>query len=416
MPQNQMTGSEPAGSESGLEAIKNSILFPATNPTRMISLILWPISLAMVIHRSLILGVNGDRTNDFKPVYYAALHFLRSQPVYTEDYNTVDPHYLYPPPGTMILSPLAYLPYEDARWIFIGASTICLVICALLLAKLFGFAPTSWVAPVVLFFTFSTETVAHTLIFTNVNGFMLLAELLFMMFLLKRWDWWAGVPIGLTIVIKPTLAPLLLLPLLNRQWKAVVTGIGIPLILLAMSWPLSNDPKSYFTRTWKYVGETRDYYNSSISGNGQYFGVQSWLIWLLRIACVVIAIFCLWFLYREYRTTNELLWLATSSGVLLLTTFLVSSLGQGYYSMLLFPMVMTVFMNGSVLRNWPAWLGLYGCLTFDYYLSSRWQAMGRALEYNKVTLGWSLVLVVTFCVLLFRYLDLRKEGQAPKLI
>ena len=38
------------------------------------------------------------------------------------------------------------------------------------------------------------------------------------------------------------------------------------------------------------------------------------------LAFVLMAAFSLWFLHRHYRKTDELLWMATSSGVLLGTT------------------------------------------------------------------------------------------------
>ncbi len=44
--------------------------------------------------------------------------------------------------------------------------------------------------------------------------------------------------IGLTLVVKPVLAPLLLLPLLNRQWRALVTAFAVPLVFNAAAWPL----------------------------------------------------------------------------------------------------------------------------------------------------------------------------------
>jgi arabinofuranan 3-O-arabinosyltransferase len=245
----------------------------------------------------------------------------------------------------------------------------------------------------------------------NFNSFVLLGELAFMMLALKHKDLWAGIPLGITFAVKPVLAVLLLLPLLNRQWKVFIGAAGVPILLTAMAWPLSADPGSFITRTAPYLFEARDYYNSSIVGNGAYFGVQTWLVVLLRIAFVLMAAFSLWFLYRHYRKTDELLWLATSSGVLLCTSWLVGSLGQGYYSMLLFPLLMTVLMRGSTMRNWPAWLGVYGCFTFDAFYSDRWEAFGRAVEYNKVTWGWSLLMISVFCVLLFRYLDLRKTDQ-----
>ena len=109
-------------------------------------------------------------------------------------------------------------------------------------------------------------------------------------------------------------------------------------------------------RTLPYLSEVRDYYNSSIAGNGAYFGVADWLVLLLRAAFALMAVFSLWFLYRYYRRTDELLWLTVSSGVLLTTEFLVGSLGQGYYSMLLFPLLASVLLPGSPMRNSPAWL------------------------------------------------------------
>ncbi|QTI66960.1 glycosyltransferase family 87 protein [Gordonia polyisoprenivorans] len=393
-------------------AFLDRYLYPQMPAQRIIPMVLWPITLMMIFQRSVILGVNGDRTDDFKPVYNAALAFLNRRAVYGENLNTVDPHYLYPPSGTLLMSPLAVIDPERSRWLFIAVSVVVLILCAYLITRLFGFGVTTWVMPTVLFFFFSTETVAHTLIFTNFNAFVLLGLLGFLMVMLHRQDWWAGVPIGLTLAVKPVLAPLLLLPLLVGRWRILVTAIGIPVVLNLVAWPVSADPMSFITRTVPYLGETRDYYNSSIGGNGAYFGVADWLVLLLRIAFTLMAVFALWFLYRYYRRTNELLWLATSSGVLLCTTFLVSSLGQGYYSMLLFPLLMTVFIPGSPMRNWPAWLGVYGCFTFDAFYSVRWDALGRQLEYNKVTWGWSLLMIAVFCSLLFRYLDMRRDGVA----
>ncbi|MFT4044838.1 MAG: glycosyltransferase family 87 protein [Gordonia sp. (in: high G+C Gram-positive bacteria)] len=391
-------------------ATLDKYLYPRITVAQIIPMMLWPLSIMTVVHRSLILAVNGDRTDDFAPVYQAALHFLNGQPVYNENLDTVDPHYLYPPSGTLLMAPLAGIDPLHSRWLFIAVSIVALFVCGYLLTLLFGFSARSWVFPTIMFFFFSTETVAHTLIFTNFNSFVLLGMLAFMLAMIRRQDWWAGIPIGLTLAIKPVLAPLLLLPLLNRQWRILVTAIGVPVALTAAAWPLSKDPQAFVSRTLPYLFEARNYYNSSIAGNGAYFGVAPWLVVLLRIAFTLMAAFGLWFLYRYYRTTNELLWLTTSSGVLLGTTFLVGALGQGYYSMLLFPLLMTVLLPGSAVRNWPAWLGVYGCMTFDSFYSTRWKSFGWMLEYNKVTWGWSLLMIAVFCSLLFRYLDIRRAA------
>ena len=40
---------------------------------------------------------------------------------------------------------------------------------------------------------------------------------------------------------------------------------------------------NFVTRTARYIFTTRDYFNSSIAGNGIYYGLPIWLILLLRI-------------------------------------------------------------------------------------------------------------------------------------
>jgi arabinofuranan 3-O-arabinosyltransferase len=224
-------------------------------------------------------------------------------------------------------------------------------------------------------------------------------------------QWWAGAAIGLTLVLKPLLAVLLLLPLLNRQWRALVTAFAVPLVFNAVAWPLSADPMGFLRNTVPYILSTRDYFNSSILGNGIYYGLPMWLILLLRVIALVLAAASLWLLYRYYRVRDPLFWMLTSSGVLLITSWLVLSLAQGYYSMMLFPFLMTVVLPNSVVRNWPAWLGVYGFLTMDRWLMWRWPTTGRFLEYMKITYGWSLLLVVVFCVLYYRYLDAKAEGR-----
>ena len=145
--------------------------------------------------------------------------------------------------------------------------------------------------PALLVAMFCTESVINTLVFGNINGCVLLLEVLFFRWLLdgnRSHEWWAGVAIGLSLVVKPLLAPLLLLPLLNRQWRALVTAVVVPLVFnwrRFSPWPLPvSDPMNFVTRTVPYIFSTRDYFNSSIQGNGIYYGLPMWLILLLRIA------------------------------------------------------------------------------------------------------------------------------------
>ena len=376
--------------------------------------VLWPVAILAVIHRTIVVTTNGNITDDFKPVYRAVLNFRHGWDIYNEHFDYVDPHYLYPPGGTLIMAPFGYLPFAESRYLFVAINSAAIVLAAYLLLRMFNFKLTSVAAPALLLAMFCTESVTNTLVFTNINGCVLLAEVVFLRWLLDgrgSRQWWAGAAIGLTLTLKPALLPLLLLPLLNRQWRALVPAIVVPTVINLAAWPLVSDPQDFVTRTVPYFLGVRDYFNSSIEGNGVYFGLPFWLIALMRILFTLLAIGSLWLLYRYYRTRDPLFWFTTSSGVLLLWSFLVSSLAQGYYSMMLFPFLMTVVLRNSVIRNWPAWLGIYGFLTMDRWLLFNWMYIGRPLEYLKITYGWSLVLIVVFTVLYFRYLDAKAEGR-----
>lgn len=393
---------------------------PRTSPpdtATVLRSVLWPLAIMSIIHRSFVLATNGYITDDFGPVYRAVANLKLGLDIYNEHLDHVDPHYLYPPGGTLLLAPFGYLSPDASRYWFIFCNTVAILLAAYFLLRLFKFTLASVAAPALLLAMFCTESVTNTLVFTNINGCLLLMEVLFFRWLLdgeRRHEWWAGVAIGLTLVVKPSLAPLLLLPLLNRQWRALVTAFAVPLAFNIVAWPLVSDPMNFVRRTVPYILSTRDYFNSSIQGNGIYYGLPAWLILALRLAFVLLAIASLVLLYRYYRTRDPLFWMLTSSGVLLTTSFLVLSLGQGYYSMMLFPFLMTVVLPNSVLRNWPAWLAIYGFMAIDKWLLMRWLSTGRFLEYMRFTAGWGLLMVVVFAVLYFRYLDAKADGRLDR--
>ncbi|MFD6453813.1 MULTISPECIES: glycosyltransferase family 87 protein [unclassified Nocardia] len=382
----------------------------ARTSAEVIKFALWPFAVMMVLNRVFIKAINGFVTDDYRPVYNASFEFLNGRPLYTADFSSVDPHYLYYPSGTLLIAPVAIIDYELSRWLFIGLNAVAILLAWYLLLRLFKFGLGSIAAPALLLAMFASETVTNTLVFTNVNGCLLLAELAFITLLLARRDLWAGVALGLSIAVKPTLAPLLLVAAVRGQWKVFITALGVPLVLTAIAWPLSADPEKFFTHVMPYLAETRDYFNSSVGGNGLYYGLPEWLILLVKVLMAGVVAVSLWLLWRYYRH-DELFFVTTFSGVLLTAWFLLPSLGQMYYSMMVFPFLMTVVLRNSVLRNWPAWLAIFGFMTYDKWLSDRWQGVGRNLEYLRVTFGWGLLLIVVFCVLGDRYLAARREGR-----
>lgn len=369
---------------------------------RLLCHVLWPLAVMTVIHRVLIRAVNGSITNDFGTVYTAARNFLAGEPVYGESLLTVQPHYLYAPSGTLLLSPFGLIDnYTIARWLFIIVNAAAILVALWLLMRLFDIDVRSWGAPALILAAFCTEAVTNTLVFTNVNGVIFLSQVAFLYLLHRRRLWWSGAAIGVSLAIKPMLAPLLVLPLIRRQWQPFVGALAIPAATMAAGWALTVDAREYLDKVAPYMGEVRDYYNSSLAGLGVYYGVPEPLVLVARILVVLATLVAVWLLL-DYRHNHEVLWLATTSGVVLTGVFLVSTLGQMYYSMMLIPIMLTVISERSLVRNWPAWLAAYGFFTLDFWESDRWPYYGRLLEFAHPTLGWALLLATVLVVLVWR--------------
>ncbi|QHG83559.1 MULTISPECIES: glycosyltransferase family 87 protein [Rhodococcus] len=379
------------------------------SPQALLKCVFWPVAVMLVVHRTVILAVDGARTDDFTGVYRAAVAFWNREPVYTATYEHVDPHYLYPPSGSLLIAPFAALEHEVSRWAFIGVNAAAVLVAVYLVVRMFGYMARSAAFPIAVAVAFASESVINTLVFTNINGVVLLGQMAFLTLLLARRDLWAGAAIGVTFAIKPILAPLLLLPVLRRQSKTLLTAAAVPVGLTALAWPWAADPWQFVERTVPYLLQSRDYFNSSITGNGTYYGLPEPLILALRIGFAFLAAATLYLLHRYHRH-EEVFFVVTGAGVLMTASFLLGSLGQMYYSMLLFPLLMSVVLPQSVMRNWPAWLAVYGFLSADEWYSGRWVQAGRYAEYMRPTLGWSLLLIVIFAVLV----DRRRSARVPE--
>lgn len=323
----------------------------------------WPLAIILVAHRLLVLARAGSPTDDFTTVWSAARRFVDRVPVYSEQYHHVDPHYLYNPGATLLLSPLGLLPSVDAArpW-FIALNAACIVIALAWLTRLAGYRLSHPVFPVALALAFATEAVTNTLVFSNINGVLLLALTAFLALFLSGRDVAAGVILGLAVVVKPMFAPLLVLPLMRLRWRATVVGALVPVLLNAVAWPLTPGARDYVDIVVPYLGLTRDYANSSLAGAAVYFGMPSWLHGVLFV-CFALAVAVAVLGLARWRQSDEYLWLMVSSGVLLAGVCLLSSLGQAYYSMMLFPALFTVLRPRSPMHAWPAWLGAILCLS-----------------------------------------------------
>lgn len=399
-------------------------------PGGILTMAAWPLAIMTLLHRVILYSQNSHPTDDFSTVWDALHRFREGVPVYDENYSFVDPHYLYSPGGTLLLSPLTLMPsWEVGRMLFILGNAAAVFIALALLTKLARRSLTGPVLPVAVFLVFATESVTNTLLFSNINGILLLLEVLFLWWLLvgsgdvtwrlgagstsrnRTATILAGIVLALAITVKPQFAVLLFLPLVRRQWSAIVAGIGVPVLLNLAAIPMMSRPGDYIDKLVPYLGEVRDYANSSISGVGVYFGMDGWIVLVVRgIFALAVAVAVLGLL--RWRNTDPLMWAATTTGILLAGVFLVSSLGQMYYSMMLVPMIFTVFCRFSVMHNPVTWFGVYWCLSFDDWDSDRWEWPGKIVEYTRGTVGWGLiVLTAAACVVVWLVSDWKATGN-----
>lgn len=368
--------------------------------------VFWPIAIVLFFHRIFIFAVNGSVTDDFSTVYYALRRFIEGVNVYNEEYNFVDPHYLYSPGATLALSPLGYLThFAIARLAFICVNAAAVVVALGVLTKLFGHSLRGYVWPMSIAAAFLTEAVTNTLIFSNINGILLLILSLFYATMYHRKYWWAGVLLGAAILVKPIFAPLLFIVFFAGAWPAFVGAIAVPVVLNAIAWPLVPGASDYVTRTMPYLAEVRDYANSSLPGQAVYFGMPPALQSLFFYAFALIIVMGLVCLLRD-RTTDPLLWMTTTGSLLFAGVFLLSGLGQMYYSMLLFPLFFTIVSPRSPMRVWVAWLAAFCFLSFDSWTSHQWVELGTYLQFWRPGFGWAaLVIAISFTALRWTLID-----------
>lgn len=397
--------SPPLDSTRGLggpSATSRAGIIPRTPPhpnSRWLSPALWCVAILFIIHRVLIRAMNGATTDDFTTVHSALRRFLDGVPVYNEVYHWVDPHYLYNPGATLLLSPLGMLPHPGpARMIFVAINALCIVIALGVLTRLSGRSLRDWVWPASVAVAFITEAVCNTLIFSNINGVLLLVLTLFLACLLHSYNhhwprWVGGLLLGLGILIKPIFAPLLFLPFVLGHWQTILSALAVPVVLNAVAWPLVPGASDYVTKVMPYLAEVRDYANSSLAGNATYFGMPSFwrqIIYLTLALCVIIAVLAL----ARLRINEPFVWASCTAGVLFAGVFVLSSLGQMYYSIFLFPMMFTVLLPRSPFHVFLGWVAAFFYLTPMLWKSVRAPMLGRWIGYLQATFGWSLIIVV----------------------
>lgn len=327
---------------------------------------------------------------DFYAVWVAVDAFLHGRSPYTGTGRANVLQFLYPPSSLLVFAPFGALSFERAREIFLVVQALCIVLAGWLCLRLFRvpWAP-AWGAVALLTLTLYAP-VTQTLQSGNVNGLVLLGEVA-MLLAAARGHWVvAGVCLGSTLAIKPVLLPLLVLPLLERRWLAMVIALAIPGALWALAGlagPQAALPDHFVSLL---SGDSSRFQIVSLEGTGAVLGVPGSVVLAARLLVLAVAAVTLW-RWRRPRG-DEALRLAKLSGLALTTTFLVTTMvSWGHYAIYLLPLLASTIRGGPV-RGWLGALAVYGLGAPDVRL---WLAgpRGPVFWQLRVTLGLVLTLI-----------------------
>ncbi|MFH8488053.1 glycosyltransferase family 87 protein [Streptomyces longisporoflavus] len=274
-----------------------------------------------------------------------------------------DRHFLYLPGAVLAAVPQTLLPESVVRYLVPTGVTASLVVgwgCALriyavewrsrfavlgLLALTLGFAP----------FVHLVELGNWTVASAAVLPLALL--------LVCRGKWVAaGLVIGAAVAVKPLLAPVVLLFVFARRWRALGGAVLVPVVVSAGSALFMPDPAGFFTRTLPFLLRGDDsfvrLYEASPAAVLPRLGVPQGAATLLALGAAGAGVWCAWRRWRAGGGPRELRVVETAV-MLMLAAFLVSRPSYDHYLLVVVPLLLAgVLVPGSAARGKWFWLAL----------------------------------------------------------
>jgi arabinofuranan 3-O-arabinosyltransferase len=332
--------------------------------------------------------------SDFGPVWNAADALLAGGSPYLDN-----PRFVYPPSTLPLVSPLGLLGHDAAHALYLVADAAAIVAAGLLCLRTFGVSMRSPAAPLLVLVLAAFAPVDTTLHLGNVNGFIVAGGAAFLL-AASRGHWHlGGWLLGLTLALKPILAPVLLLPLLHRQWGALARAVALPAGLLGAALLLAPKSADFFEGrasfyTDPHAGPSLDS-NVALGGVLDALGSPAVLTLALRALVVAACAYLIWMLFTN-RAADRVGRLVDIYGVAMLGAFLVHTLSLNYYALYLLPVLVAVVLGRSAMRWWGAAAGVFLFGSPDVFVwRALWRedgALAQDLSTLRVTAGLLVVL------------------------
>ncbi|MEU9352103.1 glycosyltransferase family 87 protein [Streptomyces griseoloalbus] len=171
----------------------------------------------------------------------------------------------------------------------------------------------------------------------------------------------AGAVIGVAVALKPLLAPMALLFLFARRWRALAVLVLVPSVASVAAALLLPDPTGFLTRTLPFLLRGDDafvrLYEASPAAVLPRLGVPEAPAALLGLVAAAVGVVCA---YRRWRGPGPVpLRLSETSAGLMLSAFLVSRPSYNHYLLVVLPLLLAGLpYAGAVARRPWFWLAL----------------------------------------------------------
>ncbi|ALG13150.1 hypothetical protein AOZ06_45450 [Kibdelosporangium phytohabitans] len=316
---------------------------------------------------------------DFDTFHRSVVALVNGQSIYDTGASVVN---LNPPFWTVLLTPVAPLDVLTAYRLF-GVITVFLVLLAVLLVAWELRAP-YWMWWVTAAAVIVSSPLLGTFALGQVYGVLAIGLAVAWLTQRRGKPIWAGIAFGLVIAIKPTLAPILLLPVVLRQWStlraAVAAGVSATLAGLLVAGPKDT------VRWWEvlraeHLSTFLD--NASLPSLVSRLGGPAWIGFVLGAAALI-------FTLRRVRHDPDMaLWAVTAA------TLLFSPVAWHNYLVLCFPGVIVVlrrrrFATATLLLTMPQIGVEWG---FYWQGDSAVDRIGQSLYFLVLLLYWAALTV-----------------------
>jgi arabinofuranan 3-O-arabinosyltransferase len=273
---------------------------------------------------------------DFAPLRGSAVALVHGHSVYAV------PDFVYPPTAPIALLPSSIGAYRTALDAWLMASVVAVALATYLAVRQVGSGIRGAILGVIgAGVVIASDAVRDSLWLGNLS-FLLAPIAVGVLLLFERGRWREGnALLFLSLLVKPLLAPLLLVPILNRRWRPLLEAFLAALVLLVLAVLLVPGGWHFFSVLRYVVGGSTltgklAVYNISIAGLTERLGVSGIGVGVR----IVIGALALGVVVRWVRSPRERGDMAALGAYVLLSTFLVSSLSEDHYLLVMLPCVL----------------------------------------------------------------------------